>query len=372
MIFRKTFKFALRVTKKQAKVLQQTLDECRWLYNKFLEQRILAHEELNLTLTKYQQLMMLPELKIERPSLDIVHSQVLQETAARLDKAFQNFFRRCKKGEKPGFPRFRGYDRYNSFCFPQSGFSLCDKELKIAKIGKIRIKKHRQIEGTIKTCTLSREEDKWFACFSCEINTQPLIPNECSVGIDMGLENFAVCTTGEVIANPRFFKKEEKALAKAQRKLSRFEKGTQERKKQRKTVVKIHKRIRNKRSNFCHQTTRRLVNEFQYICVEDLNIKKMMQDSHLAKSIADASWNQFCQFLSYKAEEAGRKLGVVNPAYTSQICHRCGCCAKKMLSERLHQCIECGYQTSRDFNAAQNILALGLDGLGISPRSLRL
>lgn len=367
----KAYKFVLKLTKKQSKSLQKILDECRWLYNLFLEQRISAHE-LEIKLTKYDQLMMIPALKIERPSLDLVHSQVLQDVGIRLDKSFQNFFRRCKNGETPGFPRFKGYDRYNSFCFPQSGFELDGKELKIAKVGRVRIKQHRSIDGKIKTCTIIKEGAKWFACFCCEVNTKELESTEKSVGIDVGLENFAVLSTGEEIKNPRFFQKEQKNLAKAQRKLSELEIGSSERKKQKKVVQKIHRRVRNKRSNFCHQTSRQIINQFQYICIEDLNIKKMMQGSYLAKSISDASWNQFCQFLTYKAAEAGRKLGVVNPAYTSQTCSQCGNCIEKKLSERTHLCMECGYKASRDLNAAQNILALGLDGLGLIPRSLRL
>ena len=373
MIIRKSYKFRLQPTKKQAKALQQTLDECRWLYNYFLEQRKLSYEELDISLTKYQQLMMLPVIKSERESLNIVHSQVLQEVVARLDKAFQNFFRRCKTGEKPGFPRFRNYDRYDSFCYPQSGFTLENKELKLGKIGKIRVKQHREITGVIKTCTLRKESTgNWYVCLSCECEAKLLEQNGKSVGIDLGIEHFAVLTDGKSVKNPKFFQKEEKVLAKAQRKLSKCAKGSQERKKQKKINQKIHARIRNSRTNFCHQESRKIINEYQYICVEDLNIKKMMQGNHLAKSIADASWNQFCQYLTYKAEEAGRKLGVVNPAYTTQTCYMCGKIEEKQLNERQHNCSSCGYNVHRDLNAAQNILAIGLDGLGVIPRSLRL
>lgn len=372
MIICKSFKFRLRPTKKQVKILQRTLDECRWLYNHLLEQRKLSHEELDLSLSKYQQMMFLPELKGERPGLLTVHSQVLQETVTRLDKAFQNFFRRCKSGEKPGFPRFRGYDRYNSFCYNQSGFSLTEKELKLSKIGSIRVIQHRLIDGKIKTCTIRRESEKWYVCFSCEVEANVLPDAEKSIGIDLGIENFAALSNGQMIENPRFFKSAEKKLAKVQRKLSKCEKGTPERKKQKKIVSKTHERIKNKRSDFCHKASRNIVNTYQYICVEDLNISKMMQNSSFAKSIADVSWNQFTQFLTYKAEEAGRKLGVVNPAYTSQTCSRCGNREEKALSNRRHCCLICGYSDHRDSNAAKNILAIGLDGLGSIPKSLRL
>ncbi len=335
-----------------------------------LAQRILAFEELDISLTKYQQLMFLPELKLEKPELNQVHSQVLQNIIDRLDKAFQGFFRRCKTGEKPGFPRFRGMHRYNSFCYPQSGFIVVGKELKLSKIGSIRIKMHRPLEGAIKTCTLRRNPSgTWDVTLSCEVDVQPLPIQEDAVGIDVGVSTFAVFSDGKEIKKPRFFQKEQKTLAKAQKKLSKQAKGTQERRKQTKVVAKIHERISNRRKDFCHQETRKIINQYQYICIEDLNIKKMMEGSSLAKSITDASWNQFRQYLTYKAEEAGRKLGLVNPAYTSQTCSQCKFIEAKKLSERKHSCTKCRYKSTRDFNAAQNILALGLDGLGAIPRS---
>lgn len=373
MITRKSFQYSLRLTKKQAKALQAMLDECRWLYNELLSQRILAYEDLDISLSKYDQSMMLPFLKEERPSLDQVHSQVLQNVVDRLDKGFQAFFRRCKNGEKPGFPRFRGYHRYNSFCYPQSGFTLEGRELKLSKIGNIRVKMHRPITGKIKTCTVRRNAaGNWIVSFSCEVNTEPKAISQESVGIDVGLEQFATFSDGQKINNPRFFKKGEKTLAKLQRKLSKFEKGTKERKKQGKVVARVHEKIRNQRNDFCHKEAKKIVDRYQHICVEDLNIKKMVEESTFAKSIADASWNQFLQILSYKAVEAGRKVEFVDPAYTTQACFRCGHRERKGLSERTHCCKHCGYSTTRDFNAAQNILALGLDGQGKIPRSLRL
>lgn len=373
MLVRKAFQFRLRTTKKQARLLQAQLDECRWLYNELLEQRIVSHEELGMPLSKYQQLMFLTLLKTERPSLDQVHSQVLQNVVDRLDKAFQAFFRRCKAGEKAGFPRFRGMHRYNSFCYPQSGFSLNGRELKLSKIGNIRIKMHRPIEGKIKTCILRRNASgDWDVSISCEVNVEPLAPKQEAIGIDVGLEHFATLSNGQEISNPRFFRRGEKVLAKAQRKLALLKKGTQERRKQGKVVAKIHERISNQRKDFCHKESKKIVDQYQYICAEDLNIKKMVEGSYFAKSITDASWNQFLQFLTYKAAEAGRKLGLVNPAYTTQDCHQCGHRKKKKLSERTHCCSQCGYKATRDLNAAQNILALGLDGQGAIPRSLRL
>jgi putative transposase len=349
------------------------LDECRWLYNYLLEQRILSHQELDISLTKIQQNMFLPLLKEERPSLSLVHSQVLQNVTDRLDKAFQAFFQRCKRGEKPGFPRFRSVHRYNSICYPQSGFSFVGKELKLSKIGSLRIKMHRPIEGEIKTCTLRRNASgDWDVCFSCHVNVEAKPVKQESIGIDVGLTHFATLSNGEEIANPRFFKKGEKSLAKAQRKLAKLKKGTKERGRQGKVVARIHEKISNQRKDFCHKESKKVIDRYQYICVEDLDIKNMVERSSFSKHIMDASWNQFRQFLTYKAAEAGRKLGLVNPIYTTQECSQCGHREEKKLSERMHCCSRCGYKTTRDHNAAQNILALGLDGLGVISRSLRL
>ena len=294
MIVKKSYKFRLQLTKRQAAALQRVLDECRFLYNLCLEQRILAYEELDISLTKYDQLMMLPLLKNERPSLRAIHSQVLQDIVIRLDKSFDGFFRRCAAGEKPGFPRFRSAARFDSFTYPQSGFRVVGGELKLSKIGILRIKQHRPIEGKIKTCTLRRDASgDWYVALSCEVEAKPLPQNEKAVGIDMGLENWAYLSDGTVIENPRFFKKEEQALAKAQRKLAPMAKGTVKRNKQRRVVAKIHERIRNKRADFCHKASRTIVNTYQYICVEELEIQEMLEGSALgsrmSKSIADAS-----------------------------------------------------------------------------------
>lgn len=373
MLIVKSFQFRLKPTKKQARLLQEQLNECRWLYNELLSQRKLAHEELDISLSKYNQNMFLPLLKEERPSLANVHSQVLQNVVDRLDKAFQNFFRRCKSGETPGFPRFRGEDRYKSFCYPQSGFCLVGNILKLSKLGNIRVKMHRPVPGNIKTCILRRNASgDWNVSLSCEMEAKTLPAAQESIGIDVGLKNFATFSDGREISNPRFFKHGAKRLAKAQQKLAELEKGTVKRLKAKKVAAKTHEKIANQRKDFCHKESKKIVEQYQNICVEDISVKKMMQESPFAKSIADASWSQFLQCLSYKAAEAGRKLGLVNPAYTTQDCSQCGYREEKKLSERIHCCKNCGYTASRDYNAAQNILALGLDGLGVISRSLRL
>jgi len=367
----KSLKYRLFPTKHQAKLLQFQLDECRWLYNKLLEERRDSWEQKREGLSYFKQCKRITELKAERLSLSNVYSQTLQNVADRLDKAIQAFFRRVKAGEKPGYPRFKGYDRYGSFTYTQFGFQL-NGSLHLAKVGNVKIRLHRQPFGQIKTCTIRRQAGKWYACFAIKYESEPLPQSEKAVGIDVGLKSFATFSTGEAIANPRFFRTDEKALAKAQRRLSKQEKGTLERRKARKVVSRIHERIANRRHDFCHQEARKLVNTFGVIAVEKLNINGMMGNHCLAKSIADASWGQFLNALSSKAEEAGREFVAVNPNGTSQLCSRCHFVVPKDLSVRIHSCPICGLVLDRDLNASYNILALGLQSIGSTRRSPRL
>ena len=361
---RKAFKYRIYPTKKQDRIMSQWLEECRWLFNHFLAERKNAWEQEQKSLSLYEQHASLPALKEQRPSLASVHSQVLQNVAVRIDLAFKAFFRRVKAGEKPGYPRFRGKGRYDSFTFPQSGFSLDGNILRLSKIGNVKVVLHRPVEGNIKTCTIKRSSTgKWYVMFSCEWEPTPLPENNEAVGIDVGLHSFATLSTGEHIENPRFFRQEEKALAKAQRKLSKAEKGTLERKKRRKVVARIHERIAWKRQNFIHQHSRRIINRFGIIAVEDIHVNHMLHNHCLAKSISDAAWSGFFQLLSYKAAWAGREFVAVNPAYTSQTCSSCGHRQKMPLSERVFKCPCCGLELDRDHNAAVNILGLGLQSL---------
>ena len=348
------------------------LEQCRWLYNHLLEERRLAWERERRGLSYTEQCRRLAELKKERSELNEVYSQVLMNMVGRLDNAFQHFFRRLKKGEKPGYPRFKSGSRYHSLTYPQFGFEIRDGKLHLSKIGTLKIKLHRPIHGKVKTCTIIRKPTgKWYACFSLECEAEALPESKRVVGIDMGIESFATLSTGEKIPNPHFFKKEEKALAKAQRKLSRLrvqgKQGTPVYRKAKKVVARIHERICFKRHNSVHQLARKLVNQFGVICVEELRVKNMMQNSHLAKSIGEAAWAQFTSVLSRKAAEAGREFVEVKPNGTSQLCSRCRLPVPKDLSVRVHSCPYCGLSIERDLNSAFNILALGLQSLGIGP-----
>src|SRR6266702_4388221 len=360
---RKTFQYRLYPTRQQLKKLEATLEECRWLYNETLAYRKDAWEQRQQYISWYDSKKRIPILKQERPTLSSVHSQVLQNVTERVELAFQAFFR-----------RFKGYGRYDSFTFPQSGFTLThDKRVCLSKIGSIKMVYHRPIKGQIKTCTVQRSSTgKWYVSFSCEAEPERLPERPEQVGLDVGLKTFATLSDGTEIENPRFFRKEEKALAKVQRKHSKLAKGTPERRKHRKVVARVHERIAFRRENFTHQHSRQIVNVHGVICVEDLHVNRMTHNHCLAKSIADASWSAFFAQLSSKAEEAGRAFVKVNPAYTRQTCSRCGHRQKIPLDVRIFNCPCCLIELDRDLNAAINIRAVGLHSLGLSVEAPRL
>lgn len=369
---RKAFQYRIYPTHGQERLLTQMLEACRWLYNETLATRNRAWEEQQQTLGLYDTQAMLPGWKEQRPALKRVHSQVLQNVQVRVDLAFKAFFRRVKVGEEPGHPRFKGFGRYDSLTYPQygNGVRLEGRTLVLSKLGSVKVVLHRPVEGQIKTVTLRRAStSKWYVSFSVETQPQPLSETTTAVGVDVGLTSFATLSNGEKVANPRFFRKDEKALARVQRKLSREQKGTPERARRRKVVARVHERIACRRRNFAHQEARKLVDRFGVIAVEDLRITNMLTNHCLAKSIADAAWNQFVLTLTSKAEDAGRQVVQVDPRNTSKRCSRCGQLVEKDLNVRVHQCPVCGLVMDRDENAAINILAVGLHSQGLALRS---
>jgi putative transposase len=368
MGMRKMFQYRIYPTKKQETKLHETLEECRWLYNRLLARRRDTYEQAGKGLTLYQQHATYPMLKQERPRLSTVHSQVLQNVAVRLDLAMKAFFRRVKAGEEPGYPRFKGKGRYDSFTYPQFGFKIdALGKLVLSGIGHLKIVLHRPLSGKIKTLTIQKSSTgKWYACFSVECKPERLPENPTHVGMDVGLKTFATLSDGTEIENPRFFRQEEKALAKVQRKHAKKALGTPGRRKHRKAVARVHERIRFRRDNFTHQHSRKIVNRYGVICVEDLHTNRMVHNHCLSKSIHDASWSGFFDKLLSKAEEAGRTALKVNPAYTSQDCSRCHHRQTMPLSERTYHCPCCLLEIDRDLNAALNICAVGLYSLGLS------
>ncbi len=369
----KTFHYKLKPTKPQLAAMEQTLEVCRHLYNGALAERKDAWENEKRCVNFAQQCAALPALKGKSECLPNIHSQVLQDVMHRVNRSFENFFRRVKAGDKkiertPGYPRFKGENWYDSFCYRQYGngakFDSAGR-LSLSKIGAVRvcnsIFKDRPMAGTPKTCTITRRADGWYACIACDkitSDTEPeLLPRTGeSVGIDVGLESFATLSNGETIANPRLLRRAERQLKAAQRRVSRRKRGSERRKKARVLLAKAHLKVRRARLDFCHKTAHGLVVRFDTIAVEKLNIKGMVKNHHLAKSISDAGWGLFVSVLTQKAESAARRVVAVNPAYTSQNCFNCGMRVPKALSVRLHSCPHCGFEAHRDHNAALNIL----------------
>ncbi len=261
----------------------------------------------------------------------------------------------------------KSVSRYDSFTYPQSGFVLLDHDrLRLSRIGALKIKLLRPVGGKIKSLTIRRDgAGNWVACFSCRVDHKPLPKIDTVVGVDVGLARFATYSSGEKVSNPHFFRKEEKALARAQRRLSKAEKGTLERVRLRKGLAHIHKRIANKRVDFAHKLSRQWVHSFGVITFENLDIVDMMGAHYrrMNRSISDAAWRQFVQFVAYKAEDAGRNFVRVEPRNASKKCSRCGRLAAKDLSVRVHVCSSCGLVQDRDHNAAINILRLGIQSL---------
>lgn len=351
-------KYRLYPTKAQASTLDATLDTCRQVYNSLVNERAALYETTGSAPTLFDQQRSLTRWKPDHPELGAVHAQVLQNVAVRVDLAFQAFFRRVKAGEKPGYPRMKGRGWYDSLTFPQapSGCALGDGKIVLSKIGAVKAVLHRPLPGKPKTCTIGRQSGKWYACYVCECEPQPLPASSEAVGIDMGLEKFAALSDGTFIANPRFFRQAEKTLAKAARKQAKTPKRSPARRKANKVLARVHERVRNRRHDFVHQNARRIVNRFGRIAVEKLNVVNMQGNHSLAKSIADASWSMFRTVLAQKAASAAREVIAVNPAYTSQDCSGCGYRAKKPLKVRWHLCPMCGLSLDRDSNAAVNIL----------------
>jgi putative transposase len=317
-----------------------------------------------ITVTYYHQEAELPGIKEAMPEYGEVHSQVLQDVVLRVDRAFQAFFRRVQQGEKPGYPRFHGRNRYKSFTYPQfeNGARLDNGFLVLSKIGRIGMRWSRPIEGIVKTVAISKEADGWYASFSCaDVPTQPLEPTGQETGIDLGLESFATLADGTMIHTPRCYRKAEAYLRRCQRRVARRKKGSNRRKKAVKLLAKAHQHIRRQRQDFHHKAALSLVRQYDAIYYEALQTANMVQNHRLAKSIQDAGWSAFLGILSAKAACAGRSAVAVPPAFTSQKCSgpNCGREVWKGLSVRWHRCPDCGTSLHRDHNAARNILALG-------------
>ncbi len=293
---------------------------------------------------------------------DLATFCVARDVLQRVDRTYAAFFRRVKAGQKAGFPRFKSRNRYHSYTFPAygGGFKLRNNgRLYVHSVGEIKLKLHRPLEGIVKLVTLKREAGRWYAYFSVEVPTSEALPMTGEViGLDVGLSSFAVLSDGTEVANPRHYRSAQAKLRRAQRKVARRKQGSNRRRKALQALQRVHAHVRQQRSDFHHQVSRTLVNAYDLIAVENLNIKGLAS-GRLAKSVNDAGWGEFLAKLSYKAENAGRVLVRVNPNGTSQRCP-CGASVPKDLAQRWHVCPTCGLSVGRDHASALEILRLGL------------
>ena len=341
----KTFKYRLNPNRTQRLALQRTLDTCREIWNMALEQR--KYQRTHWTV----QCRELTELKAGFPEYKQVHVHVLQNVVKKLQRSFERMW---ELGS--GFPRFKNAKRYRSFQFNNTGFSLAGRYLQLSKIGNVKVRLSREIpEGVIKSLTVKQTVSGWYACFAVDVSTQPLPESDLAIGIDVGIENFAALSDGTMIPNPRHYECGQAELRRAQRRVARRKKGGNRRRKAVVLLQKIHERIANRRADFLHKTTTTLVQKFGTIVIENLNVKGLA-GGILAKQVNDASWGTFFGMLAYKAESAGRQLLGVDCKKTSQTCPACGTVKKKTLSQRKHECSECGLVLHRDTAAAQVIL----------------
>ena len=358
----KTYQYRIYPTFKQSKILYTWLEALRNLYNQGLSWRKEVYNKTGDTVDWVTQANALPELKQASPFWSSIHSDVLQDTLRRLNKAYQSFFRRVQAGEAPGFPRFKGEGRYRSMTFSHLSKKLIRNirkrkaQIVVPKIGHVAIRYHRPLpDGKIKHLTIQRKASGWYANIAVEIPDAPEVEVKTTIGIDVGIESFLTTSGGEKVHNPQYFRESERKFAKAQQVLSRRKKGSTRYNEQREHVAKIHEHIANQRRDFHSKTADRLFTQCEEVAVEDLKISNMVKNHHLAKSISDAAWGNFRLILQSKAAKAGKQLTKVDPKYTSQKCSGCNSIVKKSLSIRVHDCPDCGLVLDRDHNAAINI-----------------
>jgi putative transposase len=349
----RAWRYRIYPSKYQQEALASHLYECKNLWNALLEYVKKHYDETGKFPAR-------KELYFKTKGSPLF-SQVGQNVADRLVKSLKVMLAKKKTGKKAGFPRFKSIERAKSFTYPQFGFSL-NGILELSGIGAIPIKKHRNMQGKVKTLTIKKSPSgKWFALFTTELEiTKPKKKEGPKTGIDLGVEYFAYLSDGTVVENPRHLKNAEQKLSIEQRKLSRKKRGGKNRRKARLKVAIAYEKLTNRRRDFLHKISRKLVNKYSFIAMENLNIAALA-GGFLAKFVRDCSWAEFAGMLRYKAEEAGCEVVLVDPAHTTQLCSNCGHVQKKSLAERWHSCL-CGASMHRDLNAAINILQRATSG----------
>ncbi len=361
VILKTSYRFRAYPSQSQKPALNRQMFLSKRLYNLLLEQSQKHFKDTGKTFTKYDMNKWITKLKKKNPEFNELYSQVCQNIADRVSKAYKNFFRRIKerkqgKKVKVGFPRFKSY--VSSLTYPQSGFKLERKKVSISKIGRVNFVNHREIEGEIKALTIKQtKSQEWHISFSVEKeDTPPFSNNKPEIGMDLGLKEYATLSDGTRITNPRISNKSIDKLKMIQRRLSKKKRGGRNRSSARIKLARISEHIARQREDFLHKTSHNLVNSYSFIAYEELKIANMVRNHNLARQITDASWGNFTQYLCYKAESAGCRVVGVNPRNTTKTCSKCGNIQDIGLSERTYLCQNCGLKIDRDLNASINIL----------------
>lgn len=366
-----SYKFRIYPNEAQTNLINRTFGCTRYVYNRYLAKRKETYEQEGNTLNCYACCKDLTKLKQSVEWLREVDSTALQASVKDLDIAYQNFFRRVKQGQKAGYPHFKSkHDNrqsYKSKCVG-TNIQISDKSIQLPKLGIVKCCVSKEVRGRILSATVSRNPSgKYFVAICCtDVDIEQLPKTGCCVGIDMGIKDFAITSDGQVFANHKYLSKSEKRLKRLQRKLSRKQKGSNNRNKAKIKVAKLHEKVRNQRVDTMHKLSTKLVTYYDIISIEDLTPKNMIQNHKLAKSISDASWGEFRRQLEYKSKWYGKQLVVIDRFYpSSQTCCLCGTIwsGTKDLSVRSWTCPQCGAIHDRDVNAAINILNEGLKQL---------